>query len=216
MKFISVAVISALAASVSATTQCAKSQFYHNTGKTGECCLPSGGTPNPPSCPSDKECPGSYQWHGAFECCVPTIPSAPVTPSCPSGPWDHNEQCCHKPTPPSPPTPSKHAGGGYRKRSDAAVAKLSSRNWRSKTLSCPAGETICNVSTGSSQSSTYACVNTMKDVNFCGGCGADEGMDCSTIANAWNTACDMGECAVLTCEPGYRVSHNGRKCIAMD
>jgi len=216
MKFFSVAIATTLIAALSVSAnQCSKSQFPHSGPRTGDCCLPSGGQPNPPSPPPSKSCPSEWQWHSGFECCVPTKPNPPSNPSCPKGTWDHDNQCCNHPTPPSPPTPSGGVNHHY-KRSNPA--KISSRNWRAKTVSCPMEQTICNVSDGLTKSNTWACVDTKKDVNFCGGCGArgDGGVDCSSIPNSWNVGCDAGECRVFTCEPGFRVSHHGKGCVALD
>lgn len=220
MKFSLIAIVAFVGAV--AATECSRFQFSWESGRTGKCCLPKGGNPQPPSCPSTKECPHTWEWHGFFGCCVPkdTAPPSHLSPpGCPSGgPFDHDQQCCHKPAPPSPPPPNP----SHRPRSDAGHGKLgarslASRNWRSKTVSCPAGQSICNVSDGLTKSNTWACVDTQKDVNFCGGCGtsSDAGMDCSAIPFSWNTACSAGKCSVLTCEPGYYVGRDGTSCHAL-
>lgn len=77
------------------------------------CCLPKGGPPSKPQCPSDKACPGNWYWHTTHNCCVPENANPP-TPTCNSGPlnfWDHNNQCCTKPStpPPSSPPPSSNS-----------------------------------------------------------------------------------------------------------
>jgi hypothetical protein len=103
---------------------------------------------------SDKECPSHWEWHGSFNCCVPQTPSQSPEPSCPHGPWDRDQQCCHKPSNPSPPPPNP--SHGHRHKREERTAPVAARNWRSKTVSCPAGQTICNVSDDLSKSNTWA------------------------------------------------------------
>ncbi|KAF8303317.1 hypothetical protein DL93DRAFT_2090349 [Clavulina sp. PMI_390] len=225
MKFITAVISLVAAVSAVSATSCSKTQFGYNSKLTGDCCLSTGGSSNPSSCPSGKSCPSGWQWHGGFSCCVPTQPNQPSqTKSCQNGhSWFDDEQCC-KGGGSNPPKPTRGLGARddvnamekrHAKRGESA--KLASRNWRAKTLSCPTGQTICNVSDGLS-SSTWACVDTDKDINFCGGCGirGNAGQDCSAIPNVWNVACNLGACEVLTCEPGFRVSRDGKRCVRMD
>ncbi|KAI0801269.1 hypothetical protein C8Q74DRAFT_1435702 [Fomes fomentarius] len=103
---------------------CKSSEFYWSEKS---CCLPQGGSKNPPSPPKGTSCPTKWEWHGSKGYCVPQAPPTSGTPSCSSGwGWNKGRGCCEqhpttsKYTPPAPsttkvtpptPTPSTPAGG---------------------------------------------------------------------------------------------------------
>ncbi|KAI0068368.1 hypothetical protein BV25DRAFT_1911353 [Artomyces pyxidatus] len=173
-----------------------------------KCCLPYGGIPSPPPPPRGSQCPPSgWYWHPEKSCCVPhTPPSAP--PQCTFG-WEWIFpifSCQPLPTPPSTP-PSKPSGVHYKKRTHKA---------RNNQL-CPTGLSACPV-TGltNNVTSDYECIDTQQELESCGGCSSvGAGQDCTAIPGAWNVGCAAGSCAVYNCMAGFRLSLDGKSCIAL-
>ncbi|KZV77714.1 hypothetical protein PENSPDRAFT_679253 [Peniophora sp. CONT] len=170
----------------SSTGTCGDNEFSW-WGLKGQCCLPHGGKPNPPSPPSGSSCPPTWWWHHDQGCCVPTLPSPP-TPTCPSGnSW--KDQCCK----PSGPQPSGHYVKRHKKK-------------RTATL-CPAGLDACAVKNAFGLSSDYECVDTAQDVQSCGGCSSvNSDFDCTAIEGSWNVGCEKGACRVYSCQAGYKLT----------
>ncbi|GAA5923932.1 uncharacterized protein JCM15063_005503 [Sporobolomyces koalae] len=75
-------------------------------------------------------------------------------------------------------------------------------------LLCPAGETACPIFP---RMGTYECVDTMSELENCGGCASRSlGQDCTAITGALGLACQSGKCNVFTCQPGWEFSQISR------
>ncbi|GAA5879865.1 hypothetical protein JCM8547_006220 [Rhodosporidiobolus lusitaniae] len=102
-----------------------------------------------------------------------------------------------------------------------------------KTL-CPAGETACPIAGSTTYEDAlkhhqttkgevagvmagfggYECVNTMEALESCGGCAStSEGQDCTKIRGSSGVGCSEGKCVIFSCQPGWRVSMDGEKCV---
>ncbi|GAW00277.1 related to GCC2 and GCC3 family protein-Laccaria bicolor [Lentinula edodes] len=65
------------------------------------------------------------------------------------------------------------------------------------------------------------CVDTMNDLEMCGGClepGHAEDLttgarDCSAIEGVGNVQCKQGKCEIGSCRKGFQVSTDGRTCV---
>jgi len=81
---------------------------------------------------------------------------------------------------------------------------------------CQAGTTACPVP-GRGRSA-WECVNTMTDLESCGGCiypsiYGPTGVDCAAIEGVSDVACQHGRCVVHRCMPGYKVDTDGSLCV---
>jgi len=164
-------------------------------GLKGQCCIPHGGTPRPPSPPPGVTCPSvGWWWHPGQGCCVPSTPTPP-TPQCPGGwPWSSGGQCC---TPPGP-QPSSHYKRSPKKRS---------------TGLCPIGLEACPVSGLLGLTHDYECVDTARELQSCGGCSSvHPELDCTSIEGSWNVGCEKGSCRVYSCTAGYKMSSDHTYC----
>ncbi|KAF9785861.1 protein priA [Thelephora terrestris] len=191
-----------------------------------DCCLPNGGPSTPPSPPSGKDCPSNWSWNHGLGCCAPhqQPPSNPPPPQCHNGwNWSDNSLCCNPPTTPSTPskpsTPSGKPGdcdddknngqnnGQKHKRLAAEKRQNRSRN----VAPCPKGLSACPVS--SLIGGDYECVNTLEDLDNCGGCATlGEGQNCNAIFGVWNVGCEQSACKIYTCADGYTLSQDEKSC----
>ncbi|WOO77988.1 Protein priA [Vanrija pseudolonga] len=53
----------------------------------------------------------------------------------------------------------------------------------------------------------YSCIDTQSDLESCGGCPGEDGVDCSAIRGAVSAACVRGRCVVKKCERRFRLRH---------
>ena len=86
------------------------------------------------------------------------------------------------------------------------------------------------------EETNYECVETLWAVDSCGGCasmdqgapppgaaqlqradtivfGITTGKNCQAIENAKSVGCNMGQCVVFRCEPGYEPNLSANACI---
>ena len=172
------------------------------------CCLPHGGSPNPPSPPKGTGCPSNWEWNTGKNCCVPHHPDQPP-PQCSSGwGWDNGSKCCfpHTTTTKTS-TPSGKPNGGYGNSGygnsgygNSGYGSHNSGHWkrahgkaRSVSL-CPNGMEACPLSS-SGLSDDFQCFDTRTDLESCGGCASTgAGQDCTAIDGAWNVGCKEGQC----------------------
>ncbi|TBU35238.1 hypothetical protein BD311DRAFT_745812 [Dichomitus squalens] len=213
-------------------SSCKSSEFYWS-GKN--CCLPHGGSPNPPSPPGGKSCPSNWNWHGGYECCVPNHPNLPP-PQCGSGwGWDGGSKCCFPhgtsttvtPTPSSKPgSPSwpgqpgyPGSGGGYPGNGGSKPGHGGGYGWKrnhkARNVSlCPSGLDACPPAGLTGSTDDWECVDTASDLQSCGGCASiGKGQDCTAIEGAWNVGCNSGKCVVFTCAQGYLRSLDNKSCV---
>ncbi|KAJ8463390.1 hypothetical protein ONZ51_g10287 [Trametes cubensis] len=200
------------APSSSPSDSCPSNHWYWSPKS---CCLPHGGSPNPPQPPSGRSCPSNWEWHSGKSCCVPHHPNQPP-PQCGSGwGWDDGSKCCFPhgssttstPQPSSKPGKPGHSGGGYWKRAHSKS--------RAASL-CPNGLDACPISGLSGLTGDFECVDIQNDIQSCGGCvSTGVGKDCTAIDGSWNVGCNNGKCVVFTCAAGYKRSADGSMCIKL-
>ncbi|KAH9944387.1 uncharacterized protein BXZ73DRAFT_96876 [Epithele typhae] len=225
VKTTSVHTTSAPPATTSST--CGSGQWYWGSKS---CCLPHGGSPNPPSPPSGTDCPSNWEWNHGKGCCVPHHPDQPP-PQCGNGwGWNSGSFCCnpHTTTSTKPATPSKtpssgNGGYGWGNTGNSGYGWGNSGNghkggWKRShkarsTSVCPAGMEACLTST-TGLSDNFECVDTSSDLESCGGCASvGAGEDCTAITGSKNVGCRAGECVVLTCASGFLKSVDNKTCV---
>ncbi|KAI0639396.1 hypothetical protein C8Q77DRAFT_1152380 [Trametes polyzona] len=214
-------------------TDCPSNHWYWGPK---QCCLPHGGTPNPPKPPSGSQCPPNWEWNTGKNCCVPHHPDLPP-PQCGGGwGWNEGSKCCfpHTTTSSTPPKPSSKPGGGYGGGSGSGgygggwggnsggYGGSSGGHWKrghgkSRAVSlCPNGLEACPLVGLTGLSGDYECADTRNDVQSCGGCvSTGAGVDCTAIDGVGNVGCNNGKCVVLTCAAGYKRSADGSLCIKL-
>lgn len=57
------------------------------------------------------------------------------------------------------------------------------------------------------------CVNTDSNLEQCGGCANDGGVDCTDLPGVEGVMCDAGRCVVLSCKPGLERSTDLAACV---
>ncbi|KAM0751239.1 hypothetical protein T439DRAFT_325386 [Meredithblackwellia eburnea MCA 4105] len=82
-------------------------------------------------------------------------------------------------------------------------------------LECPAGFTACAVGSGISEG--FECIDSLTDLEQCGGCvspfGSNEGQDCTAIGGVESVSCKAGTCFVESCVAGFTVSPDSQACL---
>ncbi|OJT12917.1 Protein priA, partial [Trametes pubescens] len=203
------------APTTSSSSDCGSNQWYWSPKS---CCLPHGGTPNPPSPPSGSSCPSNWEWHSGKSCCVPHHPDQPP-PQCSSGwGWNDGAKCCNPhstTTSTTPSKPSSKPGSGYGNGYGGSNWKRNNAKSRAMSL-CPDSLEACPIMGLTGLSGDYECADTRNDIQSCGGCASTgAGQDCTTIDGAWNVGCNSGKCVVLTCAAGYKRSADSSMCIKL-
>ena len=69
---------------------------------------------------------------------------------------------------------------------------------------CAPGQTACSVN-----QNAWECLDTANDLESCGGCIGNGGVDCSDLPGADQTSCQSGHCVISTCLRGYNLSTDG-------
>ncbi|GAA6033402.1 hypothetical protein JCM8097_006733 [Rhodosporidiobolus ruineniae] len=60
----------------------------------------------------------------------------------------------------------------------------------------------------------YECINVQEALDSCGGCASTgEGVNCSAIRGSAGVGCHLGKCVVFSCQPGWKPSLKGDKCV---
>lgn len=83
--------------------------------------------------------------------------------------------------------------------------------------SCPPFQKLCKTTKGTVKNSFlvqldegnydgYECVDTLHDLESCGGCPGVDGIDCTTIAGATDVSCVLGKCKVHACDEGLTLT----------
>jgi len=91
------------------------------------------------------------------------------------------------------------------------------RALRRRDKKCKKGFAACGVFGGTA--SQWECVNTMSDLENCGGCAlrispsTRFGTDCSALDGVSDVSCLKGTCVVGRCAAGYKVSKDNSSCI---
>ncbi|GAA5990024.1 hypothetical protein JCM10908_002425, partial [Rhodotorula pacifica] len=71
---------------------------------------------------------------------------------------------------------------------------------------CPSGLTLCQLGGGAG----YECIDTDLNLEQCGACASDGGVDCTTLPGVAAVGCIKGYCRVWACEPGW--GYVGGRC----
>lgn len=53
------------------------------------------------------------------------------------------------------------------------------------------------------EGTTWECINVLSDLESCGGCLGEDGIDCTAIEGVDDVSCHRGKCVVHTCAPGF-------------
>jgi hypothetical protein len=87
--------------------------------------------------------------------------------------------------------------------------------------SCPPGWQLCGLWDNSATSKRWECVNTMGDLESCGGCATEfadpffkgeTGKDCTAIPNVDTVSCLQGRCYIKKCNPGFEPTADRSEC----
>jgi len=72
---------------------------------------------------------------------------------------------------------------------------------------------------GQRSSQAWECVDTMSDLESCGGCAvplhyaSPRGIDCTALPGVADVSCNTGSCVVHRCLPGYQISLDSTFCL---
>ncbi|GAA6002433.1 uncharacterized protein JCM10292_006655 [Rhodotorula paludigena] len=75
---------------------------------------------------------------------------------------------------------------------------------------CPASHTACSVEGGSG----FECIDISNNIEQCGACANDGGVDCTAIAGAEAVGCLAGVCEVWSCQAGLTFDADKGACVA--
>jgi hypothetical protein len=75
-----------------------------------------------------------------------------------------------------------------------------------RSFVCPFGYSSCPVPGGGSE-----CLDTSSDLESCGGCVHDGGVDCSALPGVSSVSCVSGQCQLYSCSKGYSLVDN--RCV---
>ncbi|GAA5885483.1 hypothetical protein JCM6882_009639 [Rhodosporidiobolus microsporus] len=178
----------------------ATSSFYH---------YPCGTLEHGKLSPDDKYCVKGYHWSSGL-----TVPEdfkcgfddgdywcGSKGAECPSGHCAHGLVCkkgkggkktCQKPKP----EPSPKA-----KRETTAERR---------DMLCPGAQVACPLVGGRLG---YECIDVENNIEQCGGCAVQGGVDCSTLDGVDSVSCVNGSCRVWGCGPGYAFHFRKRSCV---
>ncbi|TCD69575.1 hypothetical protein EIP91_006997 [Steccherinum ochraceum] len=162
-----------------------------------------------PDWPCGFECSNGYQPY--------TNPGDqhPSSCKCPAPMTECNGQCgnypngCGSAVPAPPQRRSRHAGIAASKRQDTGPT-------------CGAGYTVCGVVEGSNE---YECVDTVNDVESCGGCMVPSpfgtyfpavGRDCTALPHVESAVCKSSACYITSCAPGYAPNQFNDVCYPLE
>jgi hypothetical protein len=84
---------------------------------------------------------------------------------------------------------------------------------------CPVGMTACGIWGRSAR--TWECIDTMTDLESCGGCiiplandlSQPEGVDCTALPGVSDVSCIRGGCVVHRCTAGYDLQSDKTSCL---
>ncbi|KAL1407993.1 hypothetical protein Q8F55_004790 [Vanrija albida] len=61
------------------------------------------------------------------------------------------------------------------------------------------------------QGTTWECINVLSDLESCGGCAGEDGVDCTALEGVDEVSCRMGKCVVHSCAEGLSLVHG--QCV---
>ncbi|GAA5989165.1 hypothetical protein JCM11641_002545 [Rhodosporidiobolus odoratus] len=74
---------------------------------------------------------------------------------------------------------------------------------------CPASHSACAVAAGG-----FECVDTSSNLEQCGACANQGGVDCTAIEGAESVGCVAGVCEVWSCTEGFEWDASSQSCVA--
>ncbi|KAM0753474.1 hypothetical protein T439DRAFT_322378 [Meredithblackwellia eburnea MCA 4105] len=113
---------------------------------------------------------------------------------CASGICDGNTGTC---------APSTFLAASQRSRSRRTLAEKGARSL------CPSHHTACPIPGSSGQSE---CVDTQSNLEQCGACTTDGGVDCTALPGVDAVGCVQGKCEIWACESGYAWDAKSASC----
>ncbi|KAK9894238.1 hypothetical protein P389DRAFT_212732 [Cystobasidium minutum MCA 4210] len=73
---------------------------------------------------------------------------------------------------------------------------------------CPGSFQACSLPSGS-----FECLDTTQELNACGACLEEGGMDCEKIPFIENVSCAASKCEIHSCVEGYRPNLDKTACV---
>ncbi|TKA58329.1 hypothetical protein B0A53_00067 [Rhodotorula sp. CCFEE 5036] len=74
---------------------------------------------------------------------------------------------------------------------------------------CPASHTACSVDGVKG----FECIDTTSNIEQCGGCASEGGVDCTSIEGVAAVGCVAGVCEIWSCEDGYSFDADQGLCV---
>ncbi|GAA5977086.1 hypothetical protein JCM10908_004851 [Rhodotorula pacifica] len=90
----------------------------------------------------------------------------------------------------------------------APSARARARSRRAVSV-CPDAQTACSVGL----SAGYECIDTESNLEQCGGCINDGGVDCTALVGVAAVGCVAGRCEVWACEDGFAFEPVSEQCV---
>ncbi|GAA5969703.1 hypothetical protein JCM11641_008010 [Rhodosporidiobolus odoratus] len=85
----------------------------------------------------------------------------------------------------------------------------SRRNQLHRRNLCPASHSACSLSSGG-----FECVDTSSNLEQCGGCASQGGVDCTAIAGAESVGCVDSVCEIWSCQEGFSYDAEKEACVS--
>ncbi|BGP54521.1 hypothetical protein JCM8202_001604 [Rhodotorula sphaerocarpa] len=76
---------------------------------------------------------------------------------------------------------------------------------------CPASHTACTVA----GTQGFECIDTSSNIEQCGACASEGGVDCTQIEGAEAVGCVAGTCEIWSCADGYSFDADKAACVAL-
>ncbi|GAA6002396.1 uncharacterized protein JCM10292_006637 [Rhodotorula paludigena] len=73
---------------------------------------------------------------------------------------------------------------------------------------CPASHTACSVGTKG-----FECIDVSSNIEQCGACASQGGVDCSAIEGAESVGCVQGVCEIWSCQDGFTYDASSSACV---
>ncbi|GAA6009590.1 hypothetical protein JCM11491_001026 [Sporobolomyces phaffii] len=73
---------------------------------------------------------------------------------------------------------------------------------------CPSSHEACSTGNG------FECVDTLTNLEQCGGCASAGGVDCTALTGVSSSACVQGVCEIWACAEGFTWSAESESCVA--
>jgi hypothetical protein len=79
-----------------------------------------------------------------------------------------------------------------------------------RDMLCPGAQVACPLTGGHLG---YECIDVENNIEQCGGCAVQGGVDCSQLDGVDSVSCVNGSCRVWGCGPGYSFHFRKRACV---